>query len=58
MKKQNFLPLIVLAIQNKMVYGSANSEYNGFCTVNLSTGEITTKVTTVTGFPSFFYSFE
>ena len=43
---------------NKMVYGSANSEYNGFSTVDINTGDIETKVATVTGFPSFFYSFE
>ena len=43
---------------NKMVYGSANDEYNGFCTYDLTTGEIKTKVATVTGYPSFFYSFE
>ena len=43
---------------NKMVYGSANDEYNGFSTVDLTTGQIETKVATVDGFPSFFYSFE
>ena len=43
---------------NKMVYGSANDEYNGFSTVDLTTGEVETKVATVEGFPSFFYSFE
>ena len=43
---------------NKMVYGSANTEYNGFSTVDINTGDIETKVATVTGFPSFFYSFE
>lgn len=43
---------------NKMVYGSANDEYNGFSTVDLTTGQIDTKVATVDGFPSFFYSFE
>ncbi len=43
---------------DKMVYGSANSEYNGFCTIDLNTGEVETKVATVTGYPSFFYSFE
>ena len=42
---------------NKMVFGSANNEYNGFCAYDLLTGEITTKTATVTGFPSFFYSF-
>jgi hypothetical protein len=41
-----------------MVYGSANTEYNGFSTVDINTGDIETKVATVTGFPSFFYSFE
>ena len=44
--------------KNTMVYGSANTEYNGFCTYDLTTGEVKTKVATVTGFPSFFYSFE
>lgn len=43
---------------NKMVYGSANDEYNGFSTVDLTTGKVETKVATVDGFPSFFYSFE
>jgi hypothetical protein len=43
---------------NKMVYGSANDEYNGFSTVDLTTGQVETKVVTVEGFPSFFYSFE
>ena len=43
---------------NKMVYGSANDEYNGFSTVDITTGEIETKVATVVGYPSFFYSFE
>ena len=43
---------------NKMVYGSAYDEYNGFSTVDLTTGEVETKVATVEGFPSFFYSFE
>jgi len=43
---------------NKMVYGSANDEYNGFSTVDLTTGQVETKVATVDGFPSFFYSFE
>lgn len=43
---------------NKMVYGSANDEYNGFSTVDLTTGQIETKVATVDGYPSFFYSFE
>ena len=43
---------------NKMVYGSANDEYNGFSTVDLTTGTVENKVVTVTGFPSFFYSFE
>ncbi len=44
--------------QDKMVFGSANSEYNGFCTYDLNTGTIETKVITVTGYPSFFYSFD
>lgn len=44
--------------QDKMFYGSANSEYNGFCTYDLNTGAIEEKVFTVTGFPSFFYSFD
>lgn len=44
--------------KDKMVYGSANDEYNGFCTFDLKTGAVETKVITVTGFPSFFYSFE
>jgi len=44
--------------QDKMVYGSANDEYNGFCTYDLNTGTIETKVITVTGYPSFFYSFD
>ena len=44
--------------KDKMVYGSANNEYNGFCTVDLATGAVEAKVITVTGFPSFFYSFE
>lgn len=43
---------------NKMVYGSANNEYNGFSSVDLTTGEVETKIVTVEGFPSFFYSFE
>lgn len=43
---------------NKMIYGSANSEYNGFSAVDISTGQIDTKIATVEGFPSFFYSFE
>lgn len=43
---------------NKMVYGSANDEYNGFSTVDLTTGKVETKVATVEGYPSFFYSFE
>ncbi|MCR4769398.1 MAG: DUF4374 domain-containing protein [Bacteroidaceae bacterium] len=43
---------------NKMVYGSANDEYNGFCTVDINTGQVETKVATVEGYPSFFYSFE
>lgn len=43
---------------NKMVYGSANDEYNGFCTVDITTGQVETKVATVEGYPSFFYSFE
>lgn len=43
---------------NKMVYGSANDEYNGFSTVDLTTGTVENKVVTVAGFPSFFYSFE
>ena len=43
---------------NKMVYGSANDEYNGFSTVDLTTGKVETKVATVDGYPSFFYSFE
>ncbi|MCR5044156.1 MAG: DUF4374 domain-containing protein [Bacteroidaceae bacterium] len=44
--------------KNKMVYGSANAEYNGFSTVDLTTGKVENKVATVEGFPSFFYSFE
>ena len=44
--------------KGKMVYGSANDEYNGFSTVDLATGAVETKVITVAGFPSFFYSFE
>ena len=44
--------------KGKMVYGSANDEYNGFSTVDLETGAVENKVITVTGFPSFFYSFE
>ena len=44
--------------KGKMVYGSANDEYNGFSTVDLETGAVETKVITVAGFPSFFYSFE
>jgi len=44
--------------KGKMVYGSANDEYNGFSTVDLETGAVETKVATVTGFPSFFYSFD
>lgn len=43
---------------NKMYYGSANDEYNGFSTVDISTGKVETKVATVEGYPSFFYSFE
>ena len=43
---------------NKMVYGSANDEYNGFSTVDLTTGKVETKVATVEGYPSFFHSFE
>ena len=43
---------------NKMVYGSANDEYNGFSTVDLTTGKVETRVATVDGYPSFFYSFE
>lgn len=43
---------------SKMVYGSANNEYNGFSSVDLTTGEVETKIVTVEGFPSFFYSFE
>ena len=43
---------------NKMVYGSANDEYNGFSTVDINTGEVETKVATVEGFPSFFCSVE
>lgn len=43
---------------NKMVYGSANDEYNGFSTVDITTGQVETKVATVEGYPSFFYSFE
>ena len=43
---------------NKMVYGSANDEYNGFSTVDLTTGKVETKVVTVEGYPSFFHSFE
>ena len=43
---------------NKMVYGSANDEYNGFATVDLTTGEVENKIVTVEGFPSFFYSFK
>lgn len=43
---------------NKMVYGSANDEYNGFSTVDLTTGEVENKIVTVEGFPSFFYSFK
>ncbi len=43
---------------NKMVYGSANDEYNGFSTVDITTGQVETKIATVDGFPSFFYSFE
>ncbi|MCR5453879.1 MAG: hypothetical protein K6F33_02680 [Bacteroidales bacterium] len=43
---------------DKMVYGSANDEYNGFSLVDIKTGEIATKIVTVTGYPSFFYSFE
>lgn len=44
--------------KGKIVYGSANDAYNGFSTYDPQTGEIETKVITVTGFPSFFYSFE
>ena len=43
---------------NKMVYGSANDEYNGFSTVDLTAGKVETKVATVEGYPSFFHSFE
>ena len=43
---------------NKMVYGSANDEYKGFSTVDLTTGEVENKIVTVEGFPSFFYSFK
>ena len=43
---------------NKMVYGSANEEYNGFSTVDINTGKVETKVATVEGYPSFFYSFD
>ena len=43
---------------NRMVYGSANDEYNGFSTVDLTTGKVETKVATVEGYPSFFHSFE
>lgn len=43
---------------NKMVYGSANDEYNGFSTVDFTTGKVETKVATVEGYPSFFHSFE
>ncbi len=43
---------------NKMVFGSANDEYNGFSTVDITTGKVETKVATVDGFPSFFHSFE
>ena len=44
--------------KSKMVYGSANDDYNGFSTVDLETGAVESKVATVDGFPSFFYSFE
>ena len=44
--------------KGKIVYGSANDSYNGFCTYDPETGDIETKVITVSGFPSFFYSFE
>lgn len=44
--------------KGKIVYGSANDSYNGFCTYDPKTGNVETKVITVTGFPSFFYSFE
>ncbi len=44
--------------KGKMVYGSANDDYNGFSTVDLETGAVESKVATVDGFPSFFYSFE
>ena len=44
--------------KGKIVYGSANEEYNGFCTYDPNTGNIESRVITVTGFPSFFYSFE
>ena len=44
--------------KGKIVYGSANDSYNGFCTYDPVTGDIETKAITVTGFPSFFYSFE
>ena len=44
--------------KGKIVYGSANEAYNGFCTYDPATGEIEKKVITVEGFPSFFYSFE
>jgi len=43
---------------SKMVYGSANDEYNGFSSVDINTGKIETKMATVEGYPSFFYSFE
>lgn len=50
---------VAMGLHNgKMYYGSANDEYNGFCTVDITTGKIETKVATVEGFPSFFYSFE
>ncbi len=43
---------------NKMIYGSANDEYNGFSAVDINTGVVETKLATVEGYPSFFYSFE
>jgi len=42
----------------KMVFGTANDEYNGFCAVDIKTGKTETKLATVEGYPSFFYSFE
>ena len=44
--------------EGKIVYGSANDAYNGFCTYDPKSGTIETKVITVTGFPSFFHSFK